>query len=244
MIHARQNDLRSGFTLVELLLSMSFVSVLLLSIAMLVIQIGNIYNKGVTIKAVNQAGRALSSELQGSIAQSPQFDVSDTGGRYVTFKDADGNLTGGRLCLGSSSYIWNDGKATKGGDIGPNKYLSPNESSAIRFIKFADPGAEACVKNPVSGAYPSIDKTLASELLNASELSLSVYNFKIASNDTVNDERTGQRMYNISFLLGTDIKAMNNEATSCRPPSDLDSDINYCSINEFNFVARAGNVIE
>jgi hypothetical protein len=53
-----------GFTLVELMLSMAFVSLLLLAIALLVIQISNMYNKGLTLRAVNESGQLIASDLQ------------------------------------------------------------------------------------------------------------------------------------------------------------------------------------
>src|SRR5450759_2265716 len=94
-----------GFTLVELMLAMAFVSALLLAIAMTVIQIGNIYNRGITYKNVNQVGSSLVSELQRSIASNAPFDVSINGvgeGEHYINKG-----WGGRLCTGQYSYIWN-----------------------------------------------------------------------------------------------------------------------------------------
>lgn len=246
MTHVNKINNQDGFTLIELLMSMSFVAVLLISIAMLVIQIGNIYNRGLTIKDVNQAGRSLSSDLQASIAQSPQFSVvENTGGHYVIQKNTAGKVVGGRLCLGSYSYIWNDGIAFKTGGNPPNKYTAPDASVAIRFVKAVDSNANYCTETSVgSGVYPAVAKSDTTELLNVGELNLSVYNFSITSNVIVSDDKTGQRLYNISFLLGTDIKAIDDTTMGCRAPSDLVSDINYCSINQFNIVAHAGNLIE
>lgn len=250
MTHVNKINKQNGFTLIELLMSMSFVAVLLISIAMLVIQIGNIYNRGLTIKDVNQAGRSLSSDLQSSIAQSPQFSVvANTGGRYVTQTNTSGRLVGGRLCLGSYSYVWNDGISFLTGGNPPNKYTGSDASIAIRFVKVVDSNANYCTQTS-PGVYPAVAKNDSTELLNVGELNLSVYNFSITSNDKVSDDKTGQRLYNISFLLGTSIKAIDNATMGCRPPnfvgpdSDHTSDINYCSINQFNIVAHAGNLIE
>jgi type II secretory pathway component PulJ len=57
MKHAR------GFTLIELMLSMSFVSILLISIAMLSIQLSNQYSRGLTLKEVTQAGTEASNDI-------------------------------------------------------------------------------------------------------------------------------------------------------------------------------------
>ena len=63
---------QTGFTLIELMLAMTFISVLLLAIAMTIIQIGTIYNRGVTLKEVSQAARSISDELNRSITRRPK----------------------------------------------------------------------------------------------------------------------------------------------------------------------------
>jgi len=223
-----QNN-KNGFTLVELMLAMAFVSALLLAIAMTVIQIGNIYNRGITYKSVNQAGSALASELQRGINGSSPFDISTNGNgegaHYVT------KSWGGRLCLGQYSYIWNYGTATD------NAYSDPSEP-IIKFIKALDPNSSYC-SNP-SGKISAKD---AVEILDVGQSQLAIYNFSILSDPKAYDSRTGQRLYDISFLVGTnDQKALNYDKTACLAPSDINSDINYCAVNQFDIVARAGNI--
>ena len=50
---------KKGFTLIELMLAMSFISVLLLSIAMVGIQAGKMYSRGIVLRDVNKAGRDI-----------------------------------------------------------------------------------------------------------------------------------------------------------------------------------------
>lgn len=242
MIRNNQTKQDDGFTLIELLLSMAFVSVLLVSIAMLIIQIGNIYNRGLTMKEVNQAGRSIASELQSTISQSPQFDIG--GNNYVIQKDNSNNVVGMRLCLGRYTYVWNHGKymdATKFSMSSvPNKY-SGGDSTRFRFIKVNDSNAQYCVAS-TPGNYPDITKSDSKELLGSGENNLAMYSFSLFSADDIKDSQTGQQLYHIGFLLGTDAAALSDDTSSCRPPDDLKSDINYCSINEFNIVARAGNI--
>lgn len=52
-----------GFTLVELSLSMAFIAMLLLGIALLTIQISAIYNKGLTMRSVNESGRLIAKDM-------------------------------------------------------------------------------------------------------------------------------------------------------------------------------------
>ena len=69
-------DRQNGFTLIELMLAMAFVSALLIAVAMTVIQIASIYNRGITLKDVNQTGSSVASELQRNIAGSASFNIN------------------------------------------------------------------------------------------------------------------------------------------------------------------------
>lgn len=236
-MNQRNNKIR-GFTLVELMLAMGFVSALLIAISMTVIQIGNIYSRGVTLKEVNQTGRALSAELQNEISQTAPFSLASDGGHYVV-QPASGAPLGGRLCLGSYSYVWNYGSVVAAGSL--NKFAAPDSATQLRFVKISDVNGLYCIKS-ASGSYKAVVLSDATELLasDSKQLDLAVHSFNVESSNAVTDGKSGQQLYNIDFILGT-----NNQSailgTGCRVPTDKLSDTNYCSINEFNIVARAGN---
>lgn len=221
---------KKGFTIIELMLAMGFVSALLLAIAMTVIQIGNIYNRGVTYKDVNQAGITLAIELQRSINSSAPFDLS---GKYI-IQD-----WGGRLCTGQYSYIWNYAKNIADSSLPKNGYVG-SLTDVIGFVKVTDTTGDYC-KNP----YPSIIKKDAVELLNEGQNKLAIHSFSIRSEPSAYDEKTGQRLYSISFLLGTNEQTALTGSDSdiqCKLPNDANANPSYCAINQFNIVARAGNV--
>jgi len=240
MSHVNNNK---GFTLIELMLAMSFVSALLIAIAMTVIQIGSIYNKGITIKEVNQAGRSLTSEFQKSIAQNKPFNVNPgVGSRYIT------QTWGGRLCIGRYSYIWNYGSAIKTGDKSRlNVYSGSDSNNVIRFVRIIDPNANYCTLDAL-GKYPSIVLSDAVELLNVGEHNLAVHDFKISSAALMTDNKTGQQLYSIEFTIGTnDQLALTTSSTGdiiCKAPGEKDADSVYCSVNRFDIVTLAGNSIQ
>lgn len=215
---------KKGFTLVELMLAMGFVSALLLAIAMTVIQIGNIYTRGVTLKTINQAGGDISSELQRGMVSVGPFNVNPGGPSYIT------QAWGGRLCTGQYSYIWNYGKDFSNSNR--NKYSSGN--SDIKFVKIYDSSLYYCTPSPV--AYPNVDPDGAIELLSTSSDStiIAVHDFKIQSFAT--DSNTGQQLYSIEFLLGTnDANVFDSSTNEC-----IISQLSYCAVNRFNIVVRAG----
>lgn len=226
-----------GFTLIELTLSMSFISVLLLAIAMTVMQISSIYNKGVTLKATNQAGRSIGYELQKSISQVMPFniDVDNPSSRYVT------NEYGGRLCTGQYSYVWNYG--SKISDSRRNRYSVPNNNVNINFIKVVDSNANYCTD--VSSV---IDYSKSVELLPPGEHNLAVHSFDVVSNYMISDPKTNRRLYNIQYTIGTNNQSAltggSSAATKCKDPGQSGSDPDYCSVNQFNISVLAGSSVE
>jgi len=221
-----------AFTIIELMLAMTFVSFLLLTVAMTVIQIANIYNRGLTIKEVNQAGSAISSELQRSIAESLPFNI-DSSDNYI--KEA----YGGRLCTGQYSYIWNYGNAIANQSSDLYTYTNKPDKT-IRFARVVDSSAFYC-KNP----KVKINYDNAVELLDVGEHDLAIHKFEIKSPATAFDGATGQRLYSLGFLIGTNNQsAINSSNLNCKPPNVSGADPTYCYINQFEISARAGNRVK
>ncbi len=220
-----------GFTLIELMLAMTFVAALLLAIALTVIQISNIYNKGITMKEVDQLGRSLSSELQRGITGSQSFSLSD---KYVH------EVWGGRLCTGKYSYIWNYG--TQMGHANVYKYNGTGDP--IRFAKISDKTFKYCTKDTMTFLYPDVPSTGSTEMFNTGDRNLVLHTFNITS--SIYDAKTKQQLYYIVFSLGTmdqvDIVSSN---ANCKVPTAAGSskrDYSYCAVNEFNILAKSGNV--
>lgn len=249
----KQNSGSQGFTLIELMLAMTFVSLLLLAIAMTTIQISNIYTKGITFQSVNQAGRAVGESLRRDIAASGPFNIdnptnaSDPSRRYVP-RFVSGQEVGGRLCIGDVSYVWNYGKYLT--TAGANVYASPDTATPIRFIRVIDSGGQLC-------ASPStqINKANATELLTGKgskdNLDLDLQTFTISSTTAATDAASGQKMYSISYTIGTnDQQALMASSVTgdlqCVPPGatptgSQQADWEYCAVNVFDIVVRASS---
>lgn len=222
---------QNGFTIIELMLAMSFVAMLLLAIAMTTMQIGAIYNRGITLKQVNQAGRALADELQRAIASGTALDVS--GGADSRYKPQDG---GGRLCMGKYTYVWNTGKALAAGTA-PNVY---ENGDPVRFAKVVDTGAGLC-----QDLNKKVVQSQASEMLAAGDRNLVVHELSIQQTwptDQPSDPVTGEALYAVTLTLGTNEREqLATGDTSCKPPAEAGADMSYCAVNTFDIIARAGN---
>lgn len=230
---------QKGFTLIELLLAMSFVSILLMAITVTVIQISNIYTKGLTMKAVDQAGQSVSQDVRRSIEAVRPLDLGATpagGANYRPSIAAGGDIAkpeGGRLCTGSYSYVWNNGASLA---TPVNKYSDSAE--LIRLVKVADSGALYC-----SDPARTIDRGAAVEMLNVSDRELAVQKFSIQT--VASSSSLQQALYWIRIEIGTNdreaLEQLTTLDTTCRPPAESEGLRDYCAVNTFEFTARAGN---
>jgi type II secretory pathway pseudopilin PulG len=234
---------KKGFTLIELMLAMTFISMLLLAIALTIVQIANIYNKGIITKEVNQSSRAISDELSLAMRSSGTFSLST---KYIQ------NTWGGRLCMGQYSYVWNYGKALATQDPNRNQYSAAAPSGntvisggvtryEINLVKAPDAGGAYCVPNG-GGAYPKVDPTSAVELLRTGDHGLVLHNLTVTSVPSGADSLSAQQLYKVSYTVGTsDINALNSDQTLCNGPGTPGSDLNYCVVSQFTIVLRVVN---
>lgn len=164
---AKAQASKQGFTIVELMLAMTFVAILLIAIAIVTINIVTIYQRGLSLKAVNNVGRSLIEELTTSINSAPAVDTTSLCNHLASGSDAIGytgtnsvktciaehahkyvyndrfDSTGrqysGVFCTGNYSYIWNTEYGLAG--AGGNRTISlkyRNESGGTQTVQSKD----------------------------------------------------------------------------------------------------------
>lgn len=254
MNHAHNKQ--HGFTIIELTLAMTFISFLLLGIALTIIQIGAIYNKGSTSKEINQASRDINDNLNRNISVAGSLALATDYVRSPVTSTATSQV-GGRLCLGSYTYIWNYAKAipdktTARSNAAVTSYpisASVPNPDLIRLVKVPDPSKLYCAKSGPTGplTYPnirSIDVPLTQELLKTGDRELGLHNFSFISPvpASATDLSTGQQIYSLAYSIGTSkISALNATQTACLASNIPNADPLYCNIQQFSLVVRAGN---
>ena len=72
----KTNQYRHGFTIIELSIATGFVAVLVITIAVLILHLTSIYQKGLSLKAVNTAGQDLVDHFSRALTASPSEKVS------------------------------------------------------------------------------------------------------------------------------------------------------------------------
>ena len=240
-----------GFTMVELSLAMAFVSVLMLTIATTVIQIGNIYSRGMTLKAVEQSGRQVATDIRRSISQANELSWDNPANCIYLLKnttkpcfEVDNNPTsvkqdydpsvnnaimGGRLCTGMFTYMWNYGGALNQGEPNINKYDSTN-TEKIKLVKVNDSSAAYCRINVTTGGLLPVPSNNVTELLSANDINLTVHRLIVKRVLQANN----QALYNFNIRIGTNDSDYIQTAGDCK--NDKTAQI-YCSVNEFEFTA-------
>jgi len=198
------------------------------------------YTKGLTSREVNQAGRTITEDIQRTIAMSAPFTVepaksggsSDaTDSKYVT------RPGGGRLCTGAHTYAWNYGHTSElGGDSTVNIYNQYDDNDGtIRLVKVSDAGAALCLDTTLP-----IPKNQSKELLESGDRNLAVHSLEVRSD--ARDNASGQALYSIDLTIGTnDHTQLDAGNTACLPPKEGSGNEDFCAINQFNIIARAGN---
>lgn len=251
--HSHRN-MTSGFTMVELTLAMAFVAVLMLVIASTVIQMGNIYNKGITMKAVEQAGRLITSDIRQTVSQgkvislkenclyqtaaNPGTSVAPSTNVQVAScsNEVPDSTLAGRLCTGKYTYVWNYGDEirSKNANSAINKYSDPSSpEDKIRLIRIRDVEGFYCAL-PLS----DIPKQDATELLSGSamtgtEMDLAIHNFQIAEVSRSNS----QALYSFSMTIGTNDTDFIQTGGDCKTPNQDVQAQNFCAVNIFDFTA-------
>jgi type II secretory pathway pseudopilin PulG len=143
--HVRQ----SGFTLIELSMSLLFIAFIILFLTSTMLSIMQTYNKGVWLNQINQAGRQINADVSGQ-------------SRYS--KDSISILPEEqRMCIGGVAYLWNTVDSFKNYYVGDNqKDADGNVITKLRFVRILDGKGEFC-SNSVK--MPDRDDTNISILL-------------------------------------------------------------------------------
>lgn len=217
----------AGFTLIELMLSMTFIGMLLMATVVTIIQVTNQYSKGVTYKLINQAGRDLGSAIKRDAA-----GYSGVNTALVSPAANTGEL--GRLCLGSYTYVWSNPAKLRDGTA--TTYTDTTD--AIVMARVADSGGSLCATGG-SSYSTAIDKASATEMLPNNNGSYAIHEVTLDRLPT-GGSATSASLYNISYTIGTNDEGAINSSLRCEAPDQATNNFNFCAINKFELMVQAG----
>jgi len=253
--------MKKGFTLIELMLAMAFVSILIIAIAILVMNIQGIYRRGIAMREVNSTSRAIVDDLTRSINSAPAVVAGTHAVRFTN----GARIEGGAFCTGFYSYVWRQADFLLNGPFTGGVRI--NDSQDYRLLKMRDVGRLLCnptnLQNaglsgcnvtggrltcPVSGIHNLTSAAFGFgapvELISSGGMELALFDFDVF--EPARSGVTGHVFYSGSFILGTPRGARTDASGAlfstdvCQPPADADRfDFQYCSINKFNFAASS-----
>jgi len=102
MMRIKHSSRRSGFTMVEISISIAFIAVLAITIAVLTINLSNSYRRGLTLKEVNTVGSELLDDISSSISNSSAKSLSEV---CKTIFDSK-NVTERTACINDRGYAF------------------------------------------------------------------------------------------------------------------------------------------
>ncbi len=217
-----------GFTLIELNLAMIFVSLLLIATVTMSIFAGRQYQKGIALKTVNQSGRLLMEQIRRDINMANPDSIK------VKYYTPSGIQLKAYICLGTVSYVFNLAPVLYNP---PQRIVYQEDSVPVYVARVNDNSQTQC------GATPSpVYRSQSSELLNnlgGAAVPVAVHRVSFDLMYKINDGDTGatQALYQLAITIGTNEKDTTLNG-SCKPPSDNESNFDYCSVREFKTIMR------
>lgn len=242
MCRRNNNYFKKGFTLVETMISVAFLSVLLVGIGIVTNNIIKNYHQGIIIKAVNEIGYTIGEDVRQSIRVGTINIDND-------FRKSSNGVYGA-LCTGDYSYVWNYGAAIRQAQSNSAvtqliQFENNSSKQIARLVKVKDFNRSFCSDEifksaeKVSNQLTDLQKTAITdknsntkiiELIKAADNDLMLYDINIKSG--LQNLSSVQRIFQISFILGT---GSGNEVSidnvfQCDPGSHGRE---YCALNKF-----------
>ena len=223
---------RKGFTIIELVLAIGFVSVLLLAVSVLTIRVGNMYEKGATIRSINQVGREVIDVMR------RDFSQANTDVDFVTTTNGEVQIYS--ICLGDVSYVANSSKALQAYEDTTTLSLATVDSAdePIRLARVVDSSRAYCGDDRAT-TLRAVDAS-ADELLTSASMRLAIHDMTVERVAQGSD----QSLYRVTLVIGTNAKGTIDDNNRCRmfssSPDDIKADFNYCSVAELTTIMRTG----
>lgn len=120
----KKSSTKKGFTIIETTLATMFLGIIILSVANLIIQMTNIYQKGLALRSINSVGQQLVEDMEKRINSADYvYDIDTNHDGYVVNDEIVNNINkyfrewnvsadderqiAGAFCISDYSYVWN-----------------------------------------------------------------------------------------------------------------------------------------
>lgn len=235
------NKRTQGFTIVELSIAIAFIAVLLMAILSLTITAGRMYVKADTNKAINQAGRDIADIIRRDLLSASMSTIKPVVTQDAG--DAAAPLISGRLCIGAVVYVWNTAALLNSTDSAANEIKIVNAADKpIKLVRITHPTSAFYCTPDGSGRYTTKITDPSTELLDGDGLDYAIHSMIFTPL-----AKTGNKgLYSIAYTLGTNQPYTTERSSDgyiqCKPNDSVLANFDYCSVSEFDTIARIGGV--
>ncbi len=222
---------KKGFTIVEISLAMTFLAILLVSIATLIMRITNIYQKGLAMRAINATGTEIIEDISRTISGASYLvdihsDDVNMGGNgfmeydnnysfidkyYYTYTEYGAEVYNGSsvnvqyygiLCTGDYSYIWNTARAIQDPPKDVSTYVTVN-GKKVKFVRVYDRGQKQCDPDNRGDYGDASDDGFMYQVKKGN--SVIALNFPDADDvvDLINDDELDLALYEFNIIPAT-----------------------------------------
>ncbi len=255
---------KKAFTIIEFTLAMALLSTMLLMIAILTVRITGIYQKGLSIRAVNAVGREIIDDISKTVQSSPiqrslnpdlptgavhditiEKIIAKRNEYFVTVPaTSNSSMQGsGVFCTGSYTYVWNTAQTLNGNSGDGITITTPTGTNLYKFVRVPDSHRTYCENTDGTLTSRNIeisDDDLVVGLINDDESDLAIYDFTVLP--ATQSDTTGHAMYPISFILATRTGGINilgngDFCTGKPKPTEIENAENEYSTTDFNYCA-------
>ena len=168
----KKSNQTNGFTIIELMIALTFIAFLLIFIVIMTMRITQMYSKGMTLKSINQSSRTIVDQMARDISASTQPETKSVD---------DGSNT--ILCTSGATYLWNPLSKIETGDVRLNniRYKAGARGENIPVYLVRSTKTDVCAD---SGKVSELEYNHESnqELLSSSAAVININLSQIANN--------------------------------------------------------------
>ena len=225
---------QDGFTLIELMLAMVFVAFILVFISLTLVQMFRTYDKGNSMKQVNQAGRSIVEDIGQAVRSQLPANINTNA------------VDVGVLCIDNVMYVWNplytDDTSAQ---VPPTWTVAANQRAVIGNPTTGGMMARKVLQNPALGCPATLADALGRPTVASQDTQLLSGQTRVLRSKVT---RLDTRLVKLEFTIGTYGRseilggaAATKYLTATRPPNGqftclVGNNGNYCSFAEFSTV--------
>ena len=220
----KTRNTKKGFTIIETTLATMFLGIIVLAVANLIIQMTNIYQKGLALRGINTVGQQLVEDMEKRINSADYvYDIDSNHDGYVVNDEIITNINkyfrewnvgtnderqiAGAFCISDYTYVWNSAVALNDADPTKGVLIKYNhtdeetgtvsvETTRFKFARTYDPNHLVCTSKWLAGSGSVTDPNQTTYSGNSYTLDMTLSNQEPV--EMINDDEVNLAIYDLT----------------------------------------------